>query len=139
MIVLLFGHKPYLFMELQRFAYSRWILVLPLALCGILYLFHFTGMTQMSSGVLPGNPGAWAVMAGLAMLIAAGAIAAKRFDKFAALGVALLLTFFTAAVYAPCLGQGDGAMQFSSGFNLFKDMVLAAGSLAYAGLASARM
>jgi hypothetical protein len=122
-----------------QFSRTRWVLAFPLAIFGVMYLTHLTGWNQISYGVLPGSPVWWALGAGVMMIGAAVAIGLRKLDKYAALATALLLTLFTAAVYAPCLGEGDGAMQLSSACNLVKDMVLAAGALAYAGLASARM
>jgi len=125
--------------QVSRLTYTRWILVFPLGLSGVMYLFHFTGWNQLSTGVLPGHPGWWALAGGAMMIAAAIFIAARRFDRHAAAGIALVLSVFAAAVYAPCLGQGDTGMQISSGINLIKDIVLAAASLAYAGLASTRI
>jgi|GEM_PF-7112388 len=126
-------------MEIAQLVKTRLVLAFPMAVCGALYLTHLTGWSQMNHGALPGNPSLWALLSGLALLAGAMAIALRRFDRQAALGVALLLTMFAAAVYAPCIGEGDVSMRFSSVLNLFKDMVLAGGSLAYAGLTSAKL
>jgi len=126
-------------MQLINLAKTRWILVLPMALCGILYLTHLTGWSQINKGILPGDPVIWSVLAGVGLLAGAASIASRKFDRYAALSIALLLTLFTAAVYTPCISDSDITVRISSAFNLTKDMVLAAGSLAYAGLASARL
>lgn len=116
---------------------SRWMLVLPMGMCGLLYMTHMTGWNQMNKGILPGDPMLWTLVAGLVLLAGSVAIAVRRFDRHAALTIALLLTLFTAAVYTPCIS--DLTLRASSAMNLIKDMVLAAGSLAYAGLATAKL
>ncbi len=117
----------------------RWFLILCLALSGILYLTLLSGWSQISYGVLPGNPVVYSVIAGLFLIGASLLILIRRGEKMVSLSVAFLLTLFAAGVYAPCLGSSDGGLQVSSMINLLRDMALAGGSLAYAGLAPGKL
>lgn len=108
-----------------------------LASAGVLYLTHLTGWDQMNSGALPGNPAHWALAGGVMLLGGAFAIAFRKYERNAALTMALLLTLMVGGIYAPCFGEET--LRLSTGFNVLKDMALAGGSLAYAGLVSTRM
>ena len=98
-------------------------------------LFHFMGASDMAA-MAPGGV-VMVYISGIAMLAAGVSIIIGKYDKLAAVLLALLLIIYIVTIHIPgIMGAGDDAMamQMSMG-GLLKDLALAGGALMYAGMA----
>lgn len=98
-------------------------------------LFHFMSAGDMAA-MAPGGV-VMVYIAGAGLLAAGVSIIIGKYDKLAAVLLALLLIIFIVTIHIPGLmGAGDDAMamQMSMG-GLLKDMGLAGGALMYASMA----
>ena len=98
-------------------------------------LFHFMGASDMAA-MAPGGV-VMVYISGVAMLAAGVSIIIGKYDKLAAVLLALLLIIYIVTIHIPGLmGAGDDAMamQMSMG-GLLKDLGLAGGALMYASMA----
>lgn len=126
-------------MKIHSADQPRIMLCLPLAVFGLVNIVQASMIKEVVRYVLPGDVRWWFLVFGIALIITAIIISARKFEKQAALAIALALTLFIAIVYVPNLGSLDQQIKVSSIFNMGKDMILAAGALTYSGLASVKM
>lgn len=118
---------------------ARWIFSLPFIVFGIIHIMGAENMSGMIAGKVPGNPSIWIYITGIALIASGLGIALQKFDRIAALGLALMLFVFIAVVHAPGLSSADAMVKGISMASLLKDLALAGGALTYAGLASQKV
>jgi putative oxidoreductase len=112
---------------------ARALFALPFAVFG---LFHFVGADAMAPMVpVPGGI-FWVYFTGVALLAGSAGILTGILGRWAALGLAALMALFALTVHLPNLG--DPAMGQLSLISLLKDLSLAGGALAFAGLLGQR-
>ena len=105
---------------------GKWLYILPFAMFG---LGHF-GNAEAMSGMVPIPGGAiWVYITGVAMVAAVVSFAIGKFDKLAAVLLAVLLLIFALGMHLPSMlgGNMQAAMP-----NFLKDLALAGGALMYA-------
>ena len=114
---------------------ARILFALPFGIFGLL---HFMGGQNMAGMVPSWIPGGvfWVYLTGLAHIAATVSIIIQKKAKLACLLLAAMLAIFVLTIHLPgIIGATDdmGRMMSMSGF--LKDIALAGGALAFAGLA----
>lgn len=106
---------------------GKYLFAIPMMIFGF---FHMMGAQQMAGMVpIPGGV-LWVYITGLALIAAGIAILIGKYDKLAAVLLALLLLIFALSIHLVAVIGGDMPT------NLLKDLALAGGALMYAhGLA----
>lgn len=126
-------------MEFLTHKVARWIFALPFVMFGISHLMNADKMAGIVDGKFPGDARMWVYVTGVCLVASGIAIAIKKFDRIAALGLALMLFVFIAVIHAPGLSESNEMTKMLSMVGLLKDMSLAGGALTYAGLATGKM
>ncbi|GAB4487804.1 MAG: hypothetical protein OHK0019_03390 [Saprospiraceae bacterium] len=106
---------------------GRWLFAIPFAIFG---LFHFMNGSQMV-GAIPNYlpvPYFWVYLSGAGLLAASAAILLGKYDKLAAILLAVELVLFVLLIHLPALIGGDQMAMVS----VLKDLALAGGALLYA-------
>ncbi len=108
-------------------ALGKYLFAIPFLIFG---LFHFISAQQMVGAVpIPGGI-FWVYLTGLGMIAAGIAMLIGKYDKLAAVLLALMLIIFVLAIHLPATFGGQQPI------NLLKDLAMAGGALMYAhGLA----
>ena len=106
---------------------GKWLFIVPFAIFGF---FHLTGADKMSGMVPSYLPGGaiWVYLTGLGQLAFAISVVLGKYDKLAAVLVALMLIVFILTVHLPGVLSGNEMSMMS----LLKDVGLAGGALMYA-------
>jgi uncharacterized membrane protein len=118
-------------MEILTSVVARVLFGLPFAVFGV---FHFINAEAMT-GMVP-IPGGlfWVYVTGVALIAASLGIMTNILGKWAALGLALLLVTFIAAIHLP--GVLTEKMRQMATMGMLKDVALLGGALTWAGILS---
>ena len=100
--------------------FGKYIFAIPFAVFGILHFMNAGAMAPMAFGI-----SALVYLTGVALIAAAVSIFIGKYDKLAAVLLALMLLILAFVVHAP-----NGASQFG---DVLKNISLAGGALMYAG------
>jgi uncharacterized membrane protein YphA (DoxX/SURF4 family) len=114
---------------------ARILFALPFGIFGLLHLMGAQNMAGMVPSWIPGGV-FWVYLTGLAHIAATVSIITQKKAKLASLLLAAMLGVFILTIHLPgIVGAADemGRMMSMSGF--LKDVALAGGALAFAGLA----
>jgi len=108
---------------------GKWLFAIPLLAFGT---FHFMNAEQMA-GMVPFPPQTiWVYVTGIALIAAAVSMFIGKYDKLAAILLALMLILFVILIHIPGAADGDP----SATTMVLKDTAMAGGALMYAhGLA----
>jgi uncharacterized membrane protein len=118
---------PPLFLFVTR-TVARVLFALPFLVFGLL---HFVYAGQMAGAVpVPGGV-VWVYLTGAGLVAGGLGVLTRWLGMWAALGLAVLLLTFIAAVHVPALRVPE--MQQMATINLLKDTALLAGALTWAG------
>lgn len=96
-------------------------------------------MAGLVDGKFPGDARLWVYITGVCLIASGVAIAIQKFDRLAALGLALMLLVFIAVIHAPGLSESNEMAKMLAVVSMLKDLSLAGGALTYAGLAKGKM
>jgi uncharacterized membrane protein YphA (DoxX/SURF4 family) len=107
---------------------ARILFALPFLLFGISHMIMADRMAPIVEDRMPGNGKIWIYLCGAFLIVASLAIIVRKFDFWAALGLALLLLLYVLVLHAPNAASDPLAMS-----NTLKDIALAGGALIYAG------
>jgi putative oxidoreductase len=114
---------------------ARWIFSFPFVIFGICHLMNADKMAGLVDGKFPGDARMWVYVTGICLIASGVAIAIQKFDRIAALGLALMLFIFIAVIHAPGLSESNEMSKMLAVVSMLKDLSLAGGALTYAGLA----
>lgn len=113
---------------------ARVLFAVPFGIFGLLHLMGGQNMAGMVPSWIPGGV-FWVYLTGLAHIAATVSILIQKKAKLASLLLAVMLGIFVLTIHLPgIIGASDemGRMMSMSGF--LKDVALAGGALAFAGL-----
>jgi uncharacterized membrane protein YphA (DoxX/SURF4 family) len=102
---------------------GKYLFAVPFAIFGF---FHLTNAGMFNEMVGPPGGVAMVYITGIALLAASVSMIIGKFDKLAAVLLALMLILFVLIVHLPAALDGNTS-------NLLKDLALAGGALMYAG------
>lgn len=111
---------------------GRWFFAIPFALFG---LMHFMSANTMAEYVVPAYMPAkvvWVYLSGLGLVAASVSMLTGKWDKLAAVLLAVLLILMVLMIHLPSAMGGDSAKAQSGMANLLKDLIAAGGALMYA-------
>ena len=108
---------------------GRWLFAIPLALFGVLHLMYGSGLAGAVPAYLPA-PTLFVYFTGLCLIGASLAFAAHKYDKLAAVLLAVFMLCMVVLVDLPgCIEKTTQLMAMPM---MFKDIMLAGASLMYA-------
>ena len=108
---------------------GKWIFILPFAVFGFLHLANAQQMAGMVPAFLSGGA-FWIYLTGLAQMAFALSVIVGKYDKLAAVLVALMLFIFILTLHFP--GLSNLEMSKMAMNNMLKDLGLIGGALMYA-------
>ena len=108
---------------------GKWIFILPFAVFGFLHLANAQQMAGMIPAFLSGGT-FWIYLTGFAQLAFALSVVVGKYDKLAAILVALMLFVFILTLHFP--GLSNLEMSKMAMTNMLKDLGLIGGALMYA-------
>lgn len=108
----------------QIIGLGRWFFSVPFLIFGV---FHFMGAENMAA-MAPGGV-IMVYFTGLCLVAAAVSMFIGKYDKLAAMLLALMLFLFIVIIHVPAVAGGDQMSMMS----LLKDLGLIGGALMYAG------
>lgn len=110
------------------FGLGRYLFAVPIAVFGII---HFINLAVWSTWAPGGKAGV--ILAGLGLLAASLSFFLKKYDKLAAVLLALLLILFIALIHFPgYLNAADPIDKMNNLSSLLKDLIISGASLIYA-------
>ena len=112
---------------------GRWFFAIPFAVFG---LFHLMGGEAMADAVVPSYMPAkvvWVYFSGLGLIVASVAMLTGKYDKLAAVLLAVFLIFMVLLIHSQvAMLSGDPRTSQMGLSNMLKDLSLAGGALMYA-------
>ncbi len=112
---------------------GRWFFAIPFAVFG---LFHLMGGEAMADAVVPSYMPAkvvWVYFSGLGLIVASVAMLTGKYDKLAAVLLALFLLIMVLLIHVQvAMLSADPRLSQMGMSNLLKDLSLAGGALMYA-------
>lgn len=112
---------------------GKWLFLVPFVVFGLFHFMNGDKMTGMVPAWLPGGV-IWVYLTGAAQWAFVASVILGKYDKLAAVLLAVMLVLFVLLIHLGGMSNPDLA-QASMG-NLLKDIGLAGGALMYAGYLS---
>ncbi len=111
---------------------ARGLLSLPFVLFGAMHFAAGAAMAGLVPSWVPGGGVLWVYLTGVALVAGGIGLWTRRFAVSAAVALAALMAVFALTVHLP--NVGDAQLGQLSTISLLKDLALAGGLLAFAGL-----